>query len=303
MLFNSVTGTERGALILIGGGEDRRQEMTVLRKVVSVSRAQKIAVIPTATSYARECGETYINAFRQIGVDRVVVVDVRYRDEADDDRFVSQLEGADCVFFTGGDQVRLVEILNETRLLAEVRRMFAAGVCIAGTSAGAAAASQPMIFSWSDEDFLFTKNCVTYGDGFGFVENVVVDTHFIERGRIPRLSQILASGVSKIGIGVAEDTAAILYSDNRLEVAGSGLITIITANGRLFTNYHDISDDDPVAVDGLNLTFLTEGTVYDLNRCVAGFLPPDRKGGDKVKVPLESSFGFIPKFTGMGGWS
>lgn len=257
---------KRGCLALIGGAEDRRYEKDVLKRLIEVSTAQTIAVIPTATSYPRECAETYIEAFEDLGVKDINIVDVRYTDEAEDDHYVDMLEEADLIFFTGGDQCRLCEILQGSKLIKKVYERFRKGATIAGTSAGAAAAAERMIFSWQDDECLYHKGCVNDGEGFGFIKRTLVDTHFLERGRIPRLSLMLAAGPENMAIGVSEDTMGLVYPDNTMEVVGSGVITVLIKQPNFVSNYNEKEEDDNITTEGIRITFVAPGTKFDLSK-------------------------------------
>jgi cyanophycinase len=136
----------RGYLALIGGGEDKQDDRTVLRCIADLNSARHAVVIPTASAYGVELGEEYAAVFLEIGVSSAQVLDVRYADQANDPVYLNQVAKSDLIFFTGGDQVRLVQVLNHTPLIARIRERFAAGATVAGTSAGAAGASDPMIY-------------------------------------------------------------------------------------------------------------------------------------------------------------
>ena len=261
-----MSSTERGCLCLIGGSEDRRYEKEVLRKLVEINNAHTVAIIPTATSYPRECADTYIEAFESLGVKYVDILDIRYADEADDEEYVGMLEDAQIIFFTGGDQCRLSEILTGSKVMKKVYERYKCGVTVAGTSAGAAAAAERMIFSWSDDECLYHKGCVNDGKGFGFIKRTLVDTHFLERGRIPRLTLMLAAGTENVAIGVSEDTMGIIYPDNTMTVAGSGVVTVITKQPNFYSDYNERVEGEMVSTEGVRMTFLAPGEKFDLGK-------------------------------------
>ena len=257
---------KKGCLALIGGSEDRRYEKEVLKRLIEVNGAKTVAVVPTATSYPRECADTYIEAFEDLGVKDINIVDVRYADEANEDQYVDMLEDADLIYFTGGDQCRLSEILLGSKLLKKVFERFAKGATVAGTSAGAAAAAERMIFSWRDDECLYHKGCVNDGEGFGFIKKTLVDTHFLERGRIPRLALMLAAGPENMALGVSEDTMGLVYPDNTMEVVGSGVITVLIKQPNFNSNYKNKEDDDNISTEGIRMTFVAPGTKFDLSK-------------------------------------
>ena len=256
---------KQGYLFLIGGAEDRKNNMLVLKTVVKVSKAKNIVIIPTASNYTREVINTYVDAFKRIGINDVNGIDIRYRDEVDSSENFNSIKQADLVFFSGGDQKRLVEIFENTRLLDFIKQRFFNGLLhIAGTSAGAAAASDPILF---DGDYNgFSKNSVNSCGGFGLLEDITVDTHFLARERIPRLSQFLISGKSLKGIGIDEDTCIIISPDLRFKVIGSGMVTVINAEKITSSNYDIIESKEKYSVNNLRIGFLSPGTKFSLKR-------------------------------------
>lgn len=253
---------KRGYLVLIGGAEDKRGEMVILRKIMDMNHNGNVVVIPTATSYGRDAIRDYEDVFRSIGAGRVDGLDIQYRDEANREDYVDTLQEADVVFFTGGDQTRLVDALCKSKVMDAVRRKFAQGATIAGTSAGAAAVSDPMIYDGDDQGF--SKHAVKHARGFGLLRDITVDTHFMQRERIPRLSQFLSSGKSKKGIGIDEDTAVFVCPDNTFEVVGRGVVTVMNADKLKYSNYAKVDRNEHISVDGVEIGFLAHGTVFDM---------------------------------------
>ncbi|MCP4215918.1 MAG: cyanophycinase [bacterium] len=256
----------KGFLVLIGGHEDKRGSKRILKHTISLNNAKKVVVIPTASwSYAAELGGRYSVAFRDLGVAEVNVLDIRYKDEADRPENLAKVKEADMVFFTGGDQVRLVDILKESRLMALVKKRYIEeNITIAGTSAGAAAASNPMLYD--GDDLGFEKGSVRCAEGFGLIERFAVDTHFNQRSRIARLAQFLASGNSKAGIGIDENTAFVVDRNKKCYVLGMGMVTVLTINGDHYTDYKDVDIDENFTLDGVRLSYLASGTRFDLEK-------------------------------------
>ncbi len=254
-----------GAIVLIGGAEDKWESRDVLAETRNLNDAKRVAIIPSASGYPVEVYEEYRTAFLALGADRVDLVDVRRRDEAKLPAHGETMEAAELIFFTGGDQERLVRILGNTPLLSAIRERHAAGVTLAGTSAGASAIGHPMIFDGNGTKG-FQKRHVASADGFGLLDGLIIDTHFMERGRIPRLSQAVAAHPDGLGIGLGEDTGAVVTPDGRCRVIGNRVVTILGAEDMTFTNVSSVPADEAVAADGLRLSFLTRGMVFDLNR-------------------------------------
>jgi cyanophycinase len=261
-----------GHLVLIGGAEDKRGEMLVLRRIVELSEARSVVVIPTASDEPRVRVEEYRAAFTTLGVAEVSVADARTRAAAGQPAALEAVQRADTVFFTGGDQVRLVRVLAGTPLLAEVWAALRRGVTVAGTSAGAAATGEVTIYHGDGAGH--SKGSVRHTTGFGFVEGLVVDTHFDARGRLSRLAQFLCSGGGLRGVGLAENTAVVIAPTGLAEVVGSGVVTVVDASDVEASNYDSVAEEDLLTVTGLSVGFLAPGTVFDLERWRVAALPP-----------------------------
>jgi cyanophycinase len=254
-----------GAIVLIGGAEDKWETRDVLAETRNLNDAKRVAIVPSASGYPVEVYEEYRAAFLALGADRVDLVDVRRRDETKLPAHHETIEGAELIFFTGGDQERLVRILGNTPLLSAIRERHARGVTLAGTSAGASAMGHPMIFDGNGTKG-FQKRHVASADGFGVLDGLIIDTHFMERGRIPRLSQAVAAHPDGLGIGLGEDTGGVVTPDGRMRIIGNRVVAIIGGEEMGFTNFSEAAPDEAVAADGLRLSFLTRGMVFDINR-------------------------------------
>lgn len=253
----------KGYLVLIGGAEDRRNDKDVLQKLVELNHARSVVIITTATLYPLETGDDYYDAFRDLGVTDVHVFDIRSKAETDNPGYLEKLNSADIVFFTGGDQVRLTDILLGTSLLENIRKRFLhEKLTIAGTSAGASATANPMTF---DGDKLgLIKGSVKFAEGFGFLEKITIDTHFVARGRLGRLTQFLCNGITNHGIGIGENTSITIMPDNTFEVNGSGIVTVVSTADLDYSNFEEINPGEKISIDGIRIGFLQEGSKFDL---------------------------------------
>jgi cyanophycinase len=285
--MTSQTPTGKGVLVAIGGAEDKTSQSEILRRVLELSSAdnREVGVITTASSIPDEVFPTYEQVFSALGAAAVHNIDARTREEAAGDRFVAILRRCDVIFMSGGDQLRLTHILGGSPLLNAMRERLAGGAVVAGTSAGAAAQSTTMIYEGSAADAL-RKGAVKMSAGFGFVEGVVIDSHFLERGRFTRLIEVGAANPEFLGIGIGEDAAVIVHDGPVLEAVGSGHVIVVDSSRLKSSNVASLSEGAPVAVEHVIMHALTSGFGYD----VAGrrFLQPgeivrankDRKNGD-----------------------
>ena len=252
--------------IAIGGAEDKQGDMTVHKRVLAESQAAapRVCVITTATAEPEAAKQRYEDVYRKLGVQDCTVLHIDSRAMAESDAVCAALARADVIFFTGGDQLRLTQALAGTRGFDVIAEKYAAGdLVIAGTSAGAAAASALMICG-GDPSKSMQKGEVQMTSGLGFVPGVVFDTHFSERDRLPRLFNAVASHPSTIGIGLDEDTAAVLRRDGTMEVVGSGTVTFVDGRSLRDCNLPDVERGEVFKAEGYRVDRLAAGQRYDL---------------------------------------
>ena len=258
-------GAARGYIVPIGGAENKENDRRILRRFVEVSggEAADIVVIPTA-SKMHETGPRYEALFRELGAARVTVMDFDTRRDCQEPNRLQRLEEATGIFFTGGNQLRLTALLGGTPVAQLIRKRNAAGVTVGGTSAGASILSEHMI-AFGDEGSSVIAGSVRLAPGLGLTNRFVIDQHFRERDRLGRLITALAYNPFAIGIGLDEDTAVFIGPDEVLEVEGSGGVTVVDASDVSFSSADSASEGQPVAVLGLKVHVLVEGTTFDLN--------------------------------------
>lgn len=252
----------KGYLVLIGGAEDKKDGKQILKRVVELNNAKTAVIIPTASNYPEGLARDYFYAFRELGVENNIIFDIREHSEADKPEYLEKIEQADLIFFTGGDQSRLVNTLIDTQLFEKIKKQHLKGATIAGTSAGAAASCDPILF---DGDYNgLQKGTTNHHKGFGFIKNITIDTHFVNRGRLGRLTQFLSSGHSSKGIGIGENTAIIIAPDDTFEVVGTEMVTLVNTEDVSFSNYEQIKEKDPIVIHDIRIGFLQNGSVFDL---------------------------------------
>jgi cyanophycinase len=259
----SNSGT-RGTIVPIGGAEDKLSDRAILRRFVEVcgGTTAVVSVIPTASTLP-ETGDRYREVFGAVGCGSVQILD--YRDRRDTERadWLEQLRRSTGVFFTGGTQLRLSTLLGGTPVATAIRRLNVQGVHVAGTSAGAAFLSEHMI-AFGKEGSTPIAGQVTLTPGLGLTNRFVVDQHFRERDRLGRLMTALAYNPFAIGVGLDEDTAAFISPDNRLEVVGTGAITIVDVSKLEYSSMAVAQEGKPVQLVGVRLHVLTNGGTFDL---------------------------------------
>lgn len=269
----------KGKLIAIGGAEDKGTdletgeihrnnlnffELGILRRVVEEAggTSARIEVITTASTIPYEVGENYLNAFGKIGCTNVGLMHIRTRQDAMDDEYIERIRHCDAVMFTGGNQLRLSVTDGGTEFLSILKKRYKEdNFLLAGTSAGAMAMGQTMIYE-GNAARAHLKGEVKMTTGLGFINSVIFDSHFEKRGRFGRLVQAVATNPSSIGIGLGEDTGMLITEGNKMEAIGSGLVVIIDGHDILHSNIADIPDGNPVSIENLKVHFCEKGNGY-----------------------------------------
>lgn len=275
----------RGKLIIIGGAVDKGSfseqefdkdvakninffEKGILKRIIDESKHKKnsrIEIIPTASSIPNEVGAEYVKALRYLGAENTDVLNIENREQANEQAVLERLRLADAVMFTGGDQLRLTSILGGTKfhdLLIE--KYTNEEFVYAGTSAGAAAASNNMIYQGSSSEALL-KGEVKITSGLAIIDNVIIDTHFVKRGRIGRLFQAVVSNPKLLGIGLGEDTGLLITNNKTMEAIGSGLVIIVDGKEIKDTNLTDIALGEPISINHLVTHVMSMHDFFDLN--------------------------------------
>jgi cyanophycinase len=250
--------------MLIGGAEDKRRDKAILSRFVRFAGGTdaSIVVISTASSLGDLATEMYQDVFEGLGVAAVKGLRPEDRDQADDPATAAAVADATGVFLTGGNQLRLSSAVGGTRLGSALFLAHDRGAVVAGTSAGASAlASHMMAFGTSGPT---PKNRMAQlSAGIGLLERIVIDQHFEQRGRIGRLLSVIAHSPSLLGLGLDEDTAAVVYADQVLEVVGRGAVTIVDGS-HARTDAYQGKGHRPLMVSGVVLHSLPAGYWFDL---------------------------------------
>lgn len=255
-----------GHIVAIGGAEDRSSELAILKRVFELAPEDnhEVAVIATASSIPEQVLPSYEAAFERLGATQVHALDIQDRQQAADADNAHLIKRSGVIFFTGGDQLRLTTVLGGSATLRAIRERLRAGAVVAGTSAGAAAMPSTMIYNGSASDAL-RKGAVNMTFGLGFVRGMVIDSHFLERGRFTRLMEVGASNPEQLGVGLGEDAAVIIYPNRILETIGPGHVIIIDSRDLASSNIAELEMGEPVAIENMILHAMVSGHGYDLD--------------------------------------
>jgi len=276
----------KGKLIAIGGAEDKGTDLEkgeiqrnnlnffglgILRRIVEEAGGplSRIEVITTASTIPYEVGDNYLNAFGKIGCTNIGVMHIRSRGDAAHPEFIERVSNCDAVLFSGGNQLRLSSCFGGTKFLQVVADRYynEENFVVAGTSAGAMAMSNTMIYE-GNATKAHLKGEVKITTGLGFVDDVIIDSHFEKRGRFGRLAQAVATNPGCIGIGLGEDTGMLITEGNKMEAIGSGCVIIIDGHDVGYSNIADIPEGSPYSIENLKVHFCEMGN---------GFLVKEKK--------------------------
>ena len=280
----------KGTLIPIGGNEDKGTGLNemytldfihkgILSRVVKESGGEhaEIMVITSASSIPEEVGENYLNAFHALGCHKVQIVDIRKRSESQSRRVLQQIEKADCLMYSGGDQSKIVKFMGETLAHQLIRdKLIQSHFVLAGTSAGAMSMSLQMISGGGVADTML-KGSVRMARGMGFLEQVIIDSHFIQRGRFGRLAEAVARFPANLGVGLAEDTGLVIRKGNTCEVIGSGMVVLFDARNLSHNRYLDLSLGTPMSLSNLTTHILADGDRFSIRERSLKIFPIDNK--------------------------
>lgn len=234
----SASAQSRGTLYIVGGGP---QPPALVQEFVALAGGAgkaRIVVFAMASAEGRTSGEEKANDFRALGAEaRNVWID---RSEAESDSVARLLDGVTGVWFGGGDQERLADLLRGTATERAIKARFAAGAVIGGTSAGAAVMSAVMItgderhpggtrpdstLSWGT----IARDNVATAQGFALIADVIIDQHFLRRKRHNRLISLVLEREPHLGAGIDESTALVVRPDGTWVVRGASVVVIFDA--------------------------------------------------------------------------
>jgi cyanophycinase len=252
-------------LIIIGGKEDRSNNKIILDEVARRVGSGKLVVSTVAmTRNTNDLFEEYETAFRALGVKHVFNLEINDREEAKRESKVRILDDANAVFFTGGDQMKITSQIGDTPVLERVQEIYREGGVIAGTSAGAAVMSETMLVTGGDGESHVIGESVRMAPGLGLIGGVIIDQHFMERGRIGRLIGAVAQNPKNLGIGIDEQTAIVVERGNGFYVLGSGAVYVIDGSEVSYSNIADEAMRKTLSIYDVKLHMLSQGDRFDL---------------------------------------
>lgn len=276
----------KGTLIPIGGNEDKGIEESELYALEFISEGilfhvvkeaggtdAHIVVIPTASGIPEEVGRNYVDAFTTLGCKNITVLDIRTREDSEKQTSIDLIQSANCIMFSGGNQSKITNLIGGTVIhtILSDRYQNEEGFVIAGTSAGAMVMSKEMIAGGSSKES-FIKGAVSMYKGLNLIPEVIIDTHFIRRGRFGRVTEAVAKFPKLVGIGLAEDTGLII-KNNIMKVIGSGMIIIFDARKLKHNKQKMLSEGTPMSLTNLKTHILSNGDRFHIKKKKVSVLP------------------------------
>ncbi|MGB3776232.1 MAG: cyanophycinase [Leeuwenhoekiella sp.] len=269
----------KGTLIPIGGNENKgiatkeiynteKIEDSILARIVSESggRDAMIVIVPTASSIPDQVIQVYLDAFAELYCSNVQVANIRKREDSDKPEYIAMVEQADCILFGGGNQSEITQKIGGTRLHKILNKRYKdEGLVIAGTSAGAMCMSREMITGGKSKE-AFLKGAVGMSKGMSFIPSLVIDSHFIRRGRFGRLAEAVARYPKLIGVGLAENTGLVIKNCNKVEVIGSGMVILFDPSTLTNNTESLVAKRSPMSITNLKTHILSKGDAFHIDR-------------------------------------
>ena len=277
----------KGTLIPVGGSEDKGDhenglltfiEKGILSHVLRESGGSnaRVVVIPTASKIPEEVGQNYIDAFAKLGCYNIEVINITDKKLSEDPAVLKSVAAADCVMFSGGNQSRIpLKIANTSLHKLLIERYTNEKFVIAGTSAGAMAMAGRMIAGGSSSEAL-QKGAVKMRSGLGLIPELIVDTHFVRRGRFGRLAEAVACYPSLLGVGIAEDTGIIIKNGREFTVIGSGMVVVMDPSGLTHNTHKLLKNGTPMSLSNLTVHILANGDHFILDNKMVEVLPIEK---------------------------
>jgi len=259
----SQSGVRRGVLMPIGGAEDKFEDKLILSTFAQLAggKTARVVIVPTASSI-ETAGLRYKAIFLGMGVESAEVVYIGSREDANSEHVIGHVKDATGIFLTGGNQMRLSAMIGGTRFEQVVRDANERGIIVAGTSAGASILSAHMVALGASGGTPKLRMAQMVA-GFGLITNVIIDQHFRQRDRIGRLLSLVASNPGLLGLGIDEDTAAIIDDQGVIEVVGRHSVTIVDGS-EIFSDIFQVKAYGEITVSNARLHLLTPGRRFDM---------------------------------------
>lgn len=271
-------GYTRGPIVFIGPLHDQRSEERLLQFFWDNAGAYGARILILSMETATEAAaHRFAHLFDHWESDSVAVATVGNRAEAQNPQLVEMVDQATGLLLLGENPVRLASLLGGTPLAQAVRRGNAQGKTIGGVGSGGAILCEHMIAFDARQDFsahpYLHRQLIQFAPGLGITNRVAVDSIPSDRAgtwmQLARLLNAVAYNPFLLGIGLKTDSGVIIYPNNHLEVFGQNNVLVVDGAGMTYTNVHEIVQDAPLSMLGIQLHMLGEGYTFDLGNRTA----------------------------------
>lgn len=255
----------------MGGNVDLSADHPLNKEFFNLSQditegTPNIGIIPSASANPQKSGEEYSKLFESMGAN-TYIVNPENRNSANDEELLEKVQDQDVFFFTGGHQLRITALLGGTQLLDAIENKFEEGAFLAGTSAGSVCMTKIMI----SQDLLkkpFVHGEVELTQGLGFIEDVIIDTHFTTRERFPRLIHVVCENPGLLGVGIGDSTAA-LWDFDKKEFKVVGKHNVIVFDGKHITksNTADLEFGEQLSVSDVRIHVVAKESIFNFETC------------------------------------
>ena len=255
-------------LIPIGGNEKESPDSEIFREMVELAGGSqaRIVVVPTASENPNKRARDYNVLFSAFNPKSIQTIHIGERTDAGSKALCKIIHETTLFMFGGGDQLRLSSLIGGTPLHHALLERYQMGGCvIAGTSAGAAVLPEVMIFQ-NNRFRLFRKGGIEMTKGLGLIQDMIFDTHFVQRSRISRLVHAMATNPALLGLGIEENTGLIIENEQRARVIGTGTVIVVDGSSIQINHIGYAENRDPFALTNVTYSVLTAGMVYDLKQ-------------------------------------
>jgi cyanophycinase len=251
-------------LMPIGGNESHKKPVILQEFVRRAGGEHADIVIFPQPSILKDTGKNYASLFLELGARSARSLEFRARAESYTDNFLAAVQSASGIFISGGTQMRLPALIGGTPLEAAILDAYRRGVIIAGTSAGAAVMPKVMI-AYGKGGPSPRERIAQFAPGLGLTDRIVFDQHFRQKDRLGRLLYLIASHPGLLGVGIDENTAAIVEDELSISVIGLGAVTIVDGSEMAATNVAEVESGGAVAVSNIRIHVLTRGCSFDVD--------------------------------------
>ncbi|QRN04412.1 cyanophycinase [Legionella sp. MW5194] len=266
-----------GRILILGGAETHEEKKPgilesdnyhLLTDVICQNKPNRLEFIIAGGKDFDETIKKYQDIFKKFPDLHADFMIIENRDDAENNENIERIKSAESVFFSGGDQAKIIEILQRTPLINEIKKSCKTKreFLVIGTSAGAMMLPEKMIKEGSNSEAQVDEY-LKLADGLDFMNGCIIDTHFIQRGRFARLAHAVSGNANDIGIGLEENTA-LLLDNGKAWCHGQG--TVVLIDGRERKESQACREKDLGYITNLKVHLLVAGCYFELDTLTIG---------------------------------